>query len=185
MQQSCPVSLSTGTKQERKVAFYITSTGQTRPTWAAVTDRPAGLRPPAAHFCHGLWPDASWFWAPALVLPLSKMPLPLSPSAADVKLEGRVKPFLLPPGFGGISAPTYSARLPSARLLLQAVHHPDTREMQEAGVFHLSHYLEKGKEPCQHPQVTHTQCQGHERGSAPCRPPLPSPVRPPAVLLVL
>ena len=159
--------------------------GKTKPNWVAVTERPAGLRPPGAYFCHGLWPEASWFWAPALVLPLSKMPLPLSPSAAEVKLEGRVKPFLLPPGFGGISVPTYSARLLSAWLLLRAVHHPDTRKMQEAGVFHLSHYLEKGKEPSQHPRVTHTQCQGHERGSTPCCPPLPSPMWPPAALLVL
>ena len=110
-------------------------------------ERPAGPRPPGAQFCHGLWIDAGWFWAPALVLHLSKMPLPLFPSTADVKLEGRVKPFLLPLGFGGISAPTYSARLPHAQPLLQAVHHPDAREMQEAGVFHLSHYLDKGKEP--------------------------------------
>lgn len=66
---------------------------KTKPNWVAVTDRPAGLRPPGAHFCRGLWTDAGLFWAPALVLPLSKMPLPLFPSAADGKLEGRLKPF--------------------------------------------------------------------------------------------
>ena len=138
---------------------------KTKPNWVAVTERPAGLQPPGAHFCRRLWTDEGLFWARAVVLPLSKMPLPLFPSAADGKLEGRVKPFLLPPGFGGISPSTYCARLPSARLLLRAAHHPGACEMQEAGVFHLSCYSGEGKNRCQHPRVACAPCQGQQRGA--------------------
>ena len=146
---------------------------KTKPNWVAVTERPAGLRPSGAHFCRGLWTDAGMFWARALVLPLSKMPLPLFPSAADGKLEGRVKPFLLPPGFGGISPPTYCARLPSARLLLRAAHHPGAREMQEAASF-ISAAAQEREEPLPAPSGgPRSVSRSAERGSPPCRPPRP------------
>ncbi|XP_065761586.1 uncharacterized protein [Muntiacus reevesi] len=94
---------------------------------------------------------------------VTKRPAGLRPP--DGKLEGRVKPFPLPPGFGGISAAVYCARPPSARRLLRAVHHPGARGMQEAGVFHLSCYPGEGKNRSQHPRVPALRAKDAPQGT--------------------